>query len=119
MSVFELIEGYLQELEIPFYEGQPEFARSPPETFLVYDLYDVPGLRGIGVELITRYHITLNVYTTGTKYRQKNDEICMKLTALLTENGFVRESGSYISMNDFPKYYHRAIEFIYDYELFE
>ena len=42
----------------------------------------------------------------------------LQVTALLLDNGFVRQSGSDSLSNDFPKYYHKAIEFIYDYEIY-
>ena len=117
MSIFELIGGLLTELDIPFYENQPEFAREPPEQFITYSLYNVPQFYGAGVEIITRYHITFNIYTTGTNYKQNADTISVNLTALLLENDFIRQSGSDSLSNDFPKYYHKAIEFIYDYEI--
>lgn len=115
--IFDLIGGLLTELDIPFYENQPEFSKNPPEQFITYSLYNVPQLYGAGVEMITRYHITFNIYTTGTDYKQNADTISVNLTALLLENDFIRQSGSDSLSNDFPKYYHKAIEFIYDYEI--
>lgn len=116
MSIFELIGGLLTVLDIPHYENQP-VCKNPPEQFITYSLYNIPQFYGAGVEMITRYHITFNIYTTGTNYKQNADTISVNLTALLLENDFIRQSGSDSLSNDFPKYYHKAIEFIYDYEI--
>lgn len=115
--IFDLIGGLLTELDIPFYENQPEFKGNSPEQFITYSLYDIPQFYGAGVEMVTRYHITFNIYTTGTNYKQNADDISINLTALLLDNGFVRQGGSCAVSNDFPKYYHKAAEFIYDYEI--
>lgn len=112
----ELVEGLLAELDIPFYENQPLLSKNPPQQFITYSFYDIPQFYGAGVEMITRYHITFNIYTTGTNYKQNADTINENLTALLLDNGFVRQSGSDSLSNDFPKYYHKSAEFIYDYE---
>ena len=115
--MFEIIDNILSQLNIPFYDRQPQFTKNPPEQFITYSLYEVPVFYGCGKEQITRYHITFSIYTTGTDYKQNADTINSNLTALLLENDFVRQSGSYAVSNDFPKYYRRVIEFIYDYEI--
>ena len=115
MSIFELIDGVLKEMDIPFYEGQPEFARSPPKDFIVYDLYDVPFFYGCGEEQITRYYITFNIFTSGNENRQNSDKISENLTSLLLENGFLRTGANYSTTPAFPKYYRKIIEFVYDY----
>ncbi len=116
MNICEIIDGILSTFKVPFYHEMPEFAREPPPRFIVYSFYDVPAFFGCGQEQVTRYHVTFNIYTTGTNFKSQADQISRDLTALLLENDFVRQSGSCSLSNDFPKYYHRIIEFIYDYE---
>ena len=117
MSIFTLLDGLLAELDIDYYEGQPEFSDSTPEEFISYSVYDVPKLDGCGTELVTSYYVTINIYTTGADKAQTADNIGTALTALFTENGFVRQSGSYGLTDDFPGYYHRIIEFNYSREI--
>lgn len=116
MSFFDLLNGFLSVLDVPYYEGMPEFERSPPEAFIAYSVYDVPKLRGCGEEIVTTYYVTVNIYTSGKSRKQSADRIGTALTALLTENGFIRQGGSFGISNDFPRYYHRIIEFNFDYE---
>ncbi len=117
MNFFNLLEGLLTTLDVPYYEGQPEFGEEgSPEAFISYNVYDVPKLFGVGQELYTTYYTTLNIYTTGEDKARTADNISTALTALLTENGFIRQSGAYGLTNDFPEYYHRTIEFNYSRE---
>ena len=113
MSFFDRLDGLLTTLDVPFYEGQPEFERSPPEVFVTYSVYDVPKLFGCGTEVYTTYYVTLNIYVTGENRHQTADGLSTAVTDLLTDNGFVRQSGSFGLSNDFPKYYHRVIDFSY------
>ena len=113
MSFFDLLDGLLSELEIPYYEGQPEFSGDAPDAFISYSVYDVPKLHGCGREIITSYDLTVNIYTTGAGRAQAADSIGNTLINLLTNNGFVRRSGSFGLTDDFPGFYHRIIEFIY------
>lgn len=117
MSFFDLLNGLLTTLDVPFYEGQPEFSGEPPEAFISYSVYDVPKFFGCGEELYTTYYVTVNIYVTGNDKAQTADNINMALTALLTENGFIRQSGSYGLTDDFPGYYHRTAEFNYSREI--
>lgn len=117
MSIFELIDGLLTTLDVPYYEGQPEFEAEPPPAFISYNVYDVPTFFGCGKELYTTYYVTLSIYTTGTDKAAVADNLSVALTALFTENGFIRQSGNYGLSDDFPKYYHRIIEFNYSREL--
>lgn len=114
MNVFELIDSLLDRLEMPYYEGQPEFERSPPEAFISYNVYDVPSLRGDGRERTTAFFLTLNIYTTGQNRKTRAVDADKALTALFTENGFTRRGGSFGLTDDFPRYYHRVIEFNFD-----
>ena len=66
MSFFDLLDGLLTTLDVPFYEGQPEFEGDPPAAFISYSVYDVPKLFGCGKEMVTSYYVTINIYTTGT-----------------------------------------------------
>lgn len=116
MSFFDLLNGLLGELEVPYYEGQPELGRTEPETFVSYSVYDVPSLRGCGEEQTTTYYVTINIYSTGEERTRKADTLGRALTSLFVENGFVRRSGGFGLTNDFPGYYHRIIDFYYDYE---
>lgn len=119
MSFFDLLNGLLSELEVPYYEGQPELGESSPPQFISYSVDDVPKLWGDGELSVTTYGVTVNIYTSGTgKYREA-ENISRELTALLTENGFIRRPGSFGLSNDFPRYYHRIIDFYYDYDLEE
>ena len=117
MSFFDLLHGLLTTLDVPFYEGQPEFTGEVPEAFISYSVYDVPKLFGCGQEIYTTYYLTINIYTTGSDKAAVAGNISTALTAILTENGFVRQSGSYGLTDDFPEYYHRTIEFNYSREL--
>lgn len=124
MSFFDLLDGLLTTLDVPFFEGQPEFERSPPETFIVYTVWDVPKLYGCGKEFVTTYYVTINIYTRDEKNGTDN---CVHagivacnlggaVITLFTENGFSRQGGSFGLSNDFPCYYHRILDFNYDYE---
>lgn len=117
MSIFELIDGLLTTLDVPYYEGQPEFEAEPPSAFISYNVYDVPAFFGCGKELATTYYVTINIYTSGADKATVADNLSTALTALFTENGFIRQSGNYGLSDDFPKYYHRIIEFNYSREL--
>lgn len=116
MSFHDLLNGLLTELDVPFYEGSPELPENMPEMFVTYSVYDVPKLRGEGVELVTTYSVTVNIYTTGRKKADRATSFGRDLTALFTENDFTRRSGSYGLTNSFPGYYRRIIEFYYDYD---
>ena len=125
MSFFDLLDGLLTTLDVPFFEGQPEFERSPPETFITYNVYDVPKLYGCGRELYTTYYVTINIYTCGERNGADNCvhagivacNLGEAVITLFTENGFVRQSGSFGLSNDFPDYYHRILDFAYSREL--
>lgn len=113
MSFFELLDGLLSELYVPYFEGQPEFSGDAPDKFITYSVYDVPKLHGCGREIITAYFLTVNIYTTGPGKAREADSIGGDLTALLTDNGFVRRGGSFGLTDDFPGCYHRILEFEY------
>lgn len=115
--MFEIINNILDGMNIPYYDRQPGFSKNSPSQFITYSFYNVPAFYGCGIEQVTRYHVTFNIYTTGENYKAQADSINDTLTALLLENDFIRQSGNYGISNDFPKYYHKAIEFIYDYEI--
>ena len=116
MSFHELLDGLLTESSVPFYEGSPEFDGTPPEQFVSYHIRDVPHQRGDGQELTTAYHVTFSIYTSGKYKRQNAAEVEQALTALLTDNDFIRQGGSFGLSNTFMRYYRRIIEFNYDYE---
>ena len=111
MSFFDLLDGLLTTLDVPFYEGQPEFEGDPPAAFISYSVYDVPKLFGCGKEMVTSYYVTINIYTTGADKATVADNLNTALTTLFTNCGFVRQSGAYGLTNDFPGYYHRTVEF--------
>lgn len=111
MSIFELIDGLLTTLDVPFYEGQPEFEAEPPPAFISYNVYDVPAFFGCGKELATTYYVTINIYTSGADKAAAADNLGAALTILLTDSGFIRRSGNYGLTDDFPQYYHRTVEF--------
>ena len=117
MSFFDLLDGLLTTLDVPFYEGQPEFETEPPPAFISYNVYDVPKLFGCGKEVVTSYYVTINIYTTGADKATVADNLNTALTTLFTNCGFIRQSGNYGLSDDFPKYYHRIIEFSYSREL--
>ena len=105
MSFFDLLDGLLTTLDVPFFEGQQ--------------------LYGCGKEFLTTYYVTINIYTTGDR---NGEDICVHagvvacnlgetVITLFTENGFVRQGGSYTLSNDFPGYYHRILDFAYSREL--
>ena len=89
MSFFDLLDGLLSELDIPYFEGQPEFSGDAPDKFITYSVYDVPKLHGCGREIITAYFLTVNIYTTGAEKAATADSIGSDLTALLTNSGAV------------------------------
>lgn len=115
MSFLDLLNGLLTELNVPFYEGAPDFGQDPaPQAFIYYSAHDVPKLRGCGEEMVTTYYVTINILVAGSG--QNADDIGHELTTLLINNGFIRMSGNYRFDDSFPKCYHKAIEFNYDYD---
>ena len=116
MSFFELLDGILTELDIPFFEGQPEFSDDVPAAFLTYSVYEVPNLFGDGTEKTTVYHVTLNCFAAGIDRATVVDNMTAALTTLLIDNGFLRQGGSYTMTDDFPGYYRKIVEFSYDYD---
>ncbi|MBQ3887361.1 MAG: hypothetical protein II735_05270, partial [Clostridia bacterium] len=64
-------------------------------------------------ECYTAYYVTLNIYTTGAHKHINSSYTEHNLTALLLDNGFIRQGGSFGLSNDFPRYYHRITEFYY------
>lgn len=119
MSFFALLDCILTELDIPFYEGSPEFSDEVPASFLTYSVYEVPHLFGDGCERTTTYHVTLNVFATGADRATVVDNMTAALTTLLIDNGFLRQGGSYTMTDDFPGYYRKIVEFSYEYDEFE
>ena len=114
MKIFELIDGALKTLGVPFYSEMPEFAENEaPELFITYSVYDRPEYYGDGVELFTRYYVTVNVFGIMAA---NVDSTYIKLLALLNEYGFIRAGASYSSENDFPKYYRTAVDYSKDIE---
>lgn len=113
MSFFDLLNALLTTLDIPYYEGQPEFEGEWPELFLSYNVYDNPVHWGCGVECGTKYVVTLNIYAKGADRAQTAGNTGIAIDSLLTENGFFRISGSFGLSDDFPQYYHRIVEYCY------
>lgn len=111
MDIFDEVDGILTELELPYYHDMPEFAREPPDTFLVYSAYDTPSLRGDGDEIMTRYHFTFNIFGKNRKYTR---QIYETLKPLLKHSGFIRSGTTYTADNDFPKYYRISAVFYID-----
>ena len=116
MSFFEKLDELLSALEIPYYEGQPDFGEEPePEAFISYNVYDYPALSGCGKELVTCYNVTVNIYTSGENRAVIADNIAHALWNLAEPEGFVRRGGSCGYMDDYPDHYHRIIEIICNY----
>lgn len=111
MDIFDEVDGILTEFGMPYYHDMPEFAREPPDTFLVYSAYDTPSLHGDGDEITTRYHFTFNIFGKDRKYTR---QIYKTLKPLLKHSGFIRSGTSYTSDNDFPKYYRISAGFYID-----
>ena len=113
--IFNIIDGALEKIGVPFYDHMPEFAEGEAdELFLSYSIYDRPQLHGDGAEVVTRYFVTVSVFGRNV---EKVDETYSLLLAQLRNSGFLRAGGSYSSNNDFPKYYRYAADFFYDHEL--
>ena len=111
MDIFDEVDGILTKLELPFYHDMPEFAREPPDSFIVYSAYNTPSLYGDGNEITTRYHFTFSIFG---KNRKKSRQIYETLEPLLKNSGFVRSGTVYTSDNDFPKYYRITADFNID-----
>ena len=53
MSFLNLLNGLLTELNVPFYEGAPDFGQDPaPQAFIYYSAHDVPKLRRNGHDIL-------------------------------------------------------------------
>lgn len=111
MTVFETIDGILTQLELPFYQNMPEFAREPPDIFIAYNLHDTPALRGDGHEIATRFFVTFNVFG---KSNATVNNVYMALKSLLENSGFTRSGTLYTSDSDFPKYFRITTDYHID-----
>lgn len=116
MTIFEIIDGILNQIGIPFYHDMPEFARElpdnfMPDNFIVYSAYDTPSLYGDGDEITTRYHFTFSIFG---KDRSNVKNAYETLKPLLKNSGFIRTGTTYTSDDDFPKYYRTSADFNID-----
>ena len=111
MSFHDLLNGLLSELEIPYFEGSPEFEGEWPELFVTYSVDDGPAHWGCGQEFCTRYNVTFSIYSTGENMAQNAEDTGTALDTILTGNGFTRISGSFGFGSDFPDYYRRIVEY--------
>ena len=113
MSFFELLDGLLNVLDLPHFEGSPEFEDGMPEAFITYSVYDNPVHWGCGREVATRYTVTLSIYTTGADKAANAENISTALDTILTGNGFSRISGNYGFSDEFPNYYRKIADYCY------
>lgn len=112
MRIFELIDGTLTLLNVPFYNGMPEFAvNEVPDLFVTYSVYDRPQDYGDGIEQVTRYYVTVSIF--GTDQAAVDSEY-ISLLSLFAEYGFIRIGANYTSDDDFPKYYRNTVDFSVD-----
>ena len=111
MTIFEIIDSILMQLELPFYQNMPEFAREPPDIFITYNLHNIPALRGDGHEIATRFFVTFNVFG---KSNATVNNVYMALKSLLENSGFTRSGTLYTSDSDFPKYFRITTDYHID-----
>ena len=111
MDIFETVDGILEQIGIPFYHHMPEYARELPGSFLVYSAYNTPSLYGDGDEITTRYHFTFSIFG---KDRSNVKNAYETLKPLLKNSGFIRTGTTYMSDDDFPKYYRTSADFNID-----
>lgn len=111
MTVFEIIDGILTQLELPFYQNMPEFAREPPDIFIAYNLHNIPALRGDGHEIATRFFVTFNIFG---KSNATVNNVYTNLKNLLENSGFTRSGTLYTSDSDFPKYFRITADYNID-----
>lgn len=113
MSFFELLDGLLTELDLPHYEGSPEFEDDMPDEFITYSVYNNPAHWGCGREIVTRYTVTFSIYTSGRDKAAAAENISTALDTILTENGFSRIGGNYGYTDDFPNHYRKTADYCY------
>ncbi|MBQ8133488.1 MAG: hypothetical protein IJ192_03635 [Clostridia bacterium] len=115
--IFDLINGILAVLTVPYYFNRAEFAEGEePPLFITYDIYDVPAERGDGEEIATEYVVTFNIFGRDPG---KADKLYKELLGMLLENDFVRAGCNYSSTDNYPEYFRRSVDFNYIYYIEE
>lgn len=115
MTIFDIIDGVLSGLNVPFYDHSPEFAEGEdPALFITYDVYDVPYLFGDGNEGVTSYGITINVFGLSAG---DCDSLYKRVIKAFKDNEFCRKGGTFGRSNDFPGYYRLIGELTYNMEV--
>lgn len=111
MSIYEIIDGVLGSLDVPFYDTMPTFAENnEPPLYIVYSLYDTPDFYGDGEIISKKYIVTVNIIGNNV---QSVDELQGNVSELLQENNFLYAGCNYQIDADFPKQYRRIIDFSY------
>lgn len=112
MTIFEILDGALSELDVPFYDHMPEFAEGEEDgLFITYSLYNVPYLFGDGVEKVTRYFITVSFF--GQDYAQ-TDALFDSAENVLSAAEFRRAGTRYSKGSSFPGYYRIDEKYTFD-----
>ncbi len=75
MNKFEFIDGIISSFDLPFYCGMPELNRIP-QTFIIYDYYDMPMHAADNTLLATKVNLTIHIvadrFDGGLVNRVKN-----------------------------------------------
>lgn len=111
MNIFDIIDGILTDLGVPFYNDMPEFEREPPALFISYSVYDRPAQFGDGDEVTTRYFVTVSIFARS---HTSADETYDALKTFMKNGGFCRSGTAYISDNSFPKYHRITADYNID-----
>lgn len=111
MTINEILSSVLPSLEIPYYDGVPEFPEGEePEAYCYYTLYSLPALRGDGGLVAEQWTVTLTVAALD---KETGDELSEEARDLMEENGFVWAGCTYTRDNDFPRENLCSIDFKY------
>ena len=115
MTINDVLSSVLPSLEIPYYDGVPEFPEGEePMAYCYYTLYSLPELRGDGVLEAEQWIVTLTVAALD---KETGDELSEEVRELMEENGFVWAGCTYTRDNDFPRGNLCSIDFKYVIEL--
>ena len=74
MTINDVLSSVLPSLEIPYYDGVPEFPEGEePDAYCYYTLYSLPALRGDGGLVSEQWTVTLTVCAAD---KETGDGLC-------------------------------------------
>lgn len=63
MGVHEIVDGVLEGLNLPYFEGMPDFGDNEPESYYTYTADAVPALSADDMVLDEEYNVYINLFT--------------------------------------------------------